>query len=496
MTGRYSTRTGVWHTIAGRSLMNTSEVTLAEIFAANGYDTGLFGKWHLGDNYPLRPQDQGFQKCLYLGGGGVTQTPDWWGNDYFDDTYRREDGSAEQCRGYCTDVWFDHALEFIDVHRDRPFFCYLATNAPHGPYLVAEEERRRYVDAGVPEPMASFYGMIANIDDNIGRLVRRLDEWRLAEKTMLIFMTDNGTAAGVATGRRAGEAVWRGFNAGMRGQKGAAYEGGHRVPFFIRWPAGGVVGGRDVAGLAAHLDVLPTLMELCNLRRHGGPPLDGTSLAAALRGQNDQLPDRTLFVHSQRIEHPEKWRNTSVMTNRWRLINGRELYDLPSDPGQERDLAGEQPQVVAELRAQYEQWWHSLTTVFDECVSISLGAEAVESVHLTCHDWHAESVPWSQSAVERDPQSNGFWMVDVVRAGKFEFTLRMRPEGVAYPLPARTARVKLGSAELEQPIPGGATLARLVLELQAGTAPLQTWLESDDGTSRGAFFVEVKRLTE
>ena len=178
MTGRYSTRTGVWHTIAGRSLMNTAEVTLAEVFAANGYDTALFGKWHLGDNFPLRPQDQGFQKCLYLGGGGVTQTPDFWGNDYFDDTYRREDGSTQQCQGYCTDVWFDHALQFIESQRERPFFCYIATNAPHGPYLVAEDDKRPYVDAGVPEPMASFYGMIANIDENIGRLVDRLDELR------------------------------------------------------------------------------------------------------------------------------------------------------------------------------------------------------------------------------------------------------------------------------------------------------------------------------
>jgi arylsulfatase A-like enzyme len=495
MTGRYSTRTGVWHTIAGRSLMNTAEVTLAEVFAANGYATGLFGKWHLGDNYPLRPQDQGFQKCLYLGGGGVTQTPDWWGNDYFDDTYRHEDGTPGQFHGYCTDVWFDQALQFIEVHRERPFFCYIPTNAAHGPYLVAEDDKRPYVDAGVPEPMASFYGMIANIDENIGRLVQRLDERQLADNTILIFMTDNGTAAGVATGRQAGDAVWRGFNAGMRGQKGAAYDGGHRVPFFIRWPAGGISGGRDVIGLAAHIDVLPTLMELCNLKRPEGPPLDGTSLAAPLRGLSE-VPDRTLFVHSQRIEHPEKWRNSSVMTNRWRLINGRELYDLPADPGQERDLAAQQPQVMADLRAEYERWWESLTPVLDQSVAITLGAEAENPVHLTCHDWHAENVPWSQAAVERDPPANGYWMVDVARRGKYEFTLRMRPKGVLHPLLARTARVNLGDVEGTQPVMGGATVSRIVLDLQPGTAPLQTWLDAGDGTSRGAYFVDVKRLDE
>jgi arylsulfatase A-like enzyme len=497
MTGRYSTRTGVWHTIAGRSLMNTAEVTLAEVFAANGYDTALFGKWHLGDNYPLRPQDQGFQKCLYLGGGGVTQTPDWWGNDYFDDTYRREDGSPVECQGYCTDVWFDRALQFIETHRQRPFFCYLATNAPHGPYLVAEDDKRPYIDAGVREPMASFYGMIANIDDNFGRLTRRLDERQLADNTILIFMTDNGTAAGVASGRRGGESSgWRGFGAGMRGQKGAAYEGGHRVPFFIRWPAGGIAGARDVQGLAAHIDVLPTLMELCNLKRPEGPLLDGMSLAAALRGESGQLPDRTLFVHSQRIEYPEKWRNSSVMTNRWRLINGRELYDQSADPGQERDLAAEQPQVMTELRAKYERWWQSLTPAFDQYVAITIGADEESPVHLTCHDWHAENVPWSQSAVERDPPANGYWMVNVSRSGRYEFTLRMRPEPVKYPLPAGTARVRVGDVERQQTIVDGATETRIVLKLEKGTAQLQTWLESGDGTSRGAYFVDVKRLSE
>ena len=135
MTGRYCNRTGVWHTIMGRSLLRRDEVTMADVFAAGGYRTGIFGKWHLGDNYPYRPQDRGFHEVLIHGGGGVGQTPDAWGNDYFDDTYLHN-GTPEKFSGYCTDVWFDGAMRFIEDNRDRPFFAYLATNAPHSPYRV------------------------------------------------------------------------------------------------------------------------------------------------------------------------------------------------------------------------------------------------------------------------------------------------------------------------------------------------------------------------
>jgi len=163
MTGRYSTRTGVWHTIMGRSLMNPDEVTMAEVFRDNGYETGMIGKWHLGDNYPLRPQDQGFEEAFYHLGGGVGQGPDYFGNDYFDDVYVRN-GVEEQTEGYVTDVWFDDALDFISRKKDKPFFLYLSTNAPHGPFLVAEKYSQPYIYAGAGEGSSRFFGMIANID--------------------------------------------------------------------------------------------------------------------------------------------------------------------------------------------------------------------------------------------------------------------------------------------------------------------------------------------
>ena len=503
MSGRYSTRTGVWHTIQGRSLMSPNEVTLAEVLAAGGYRTGMYGKWHLGDNFPCRPQDQGFQKTWHHGGGGITQTPDWWGNDYFDDTYTDENGKAEQFTGYCTDVWFDKALEFIEQSKsgDKPFFCYLATNAPHGPFNVAKEYSQPYVDAGVPERMALFYGMITNIDDNMGRLTARLDEWGIAEETILIFMTDNGTAAGVARPPRnqrdrTAQTPWAGFNDEMRGQKGSEYDGGHRVPFFIRWPGGGLEGGRDVDQLAAHVDVMPTLLQLCGVKRESGPPTDGASLVSVLNGDDEALRDRTLFVHSQRLEHVVKWRKSAVMTDRWRLVNGKELYDIRADHSQNSDVASANPEVVQRLTAAYESWWKSLSPVFDDYVRITLGDDAENPVRLTCHDWHTgdKPVPWNQRAVSNDPTHNGWWAVRVQAPGRYRFRLRMRPGGVTYDLPAGTAQLQIAEIDRTQPVNEGSLYADFEAELKPGDYRLQTELVAEDGKKRGAYFVDVRRL--
>ena len=220
MTGRYCNRTGVWHTIMGRSILRGDEVTMADVFGASGYQTGIFGKWHLGDNYPSRPEDRGFTESLVHGGGGVGQTPDFWGNDYTDDTYWHN-GTPTPCEGYCSDVFFSAAMDFAQESGDEPFFAYVPLNAAHTPYNIADEWVQPYRDAGLEARLARFYGIITNIDWNMGRLMDKLDELGIADDTILIFMTDNGTGD-------------RGFNAGMRGRKGSEYEGGHRVPFFMR----------------------------------------------------------------------------------------------------------------------------------------------------------------------------------------------------------------------------------------------------------------------
>ncbi len=488
MTGHYSNRTGVWHTIMGRSILLRDEITAGQIFAANGYRTGVFGKWHLGDNYPSRPQDRGFQETLVHGGGGVGQTPDYWGNDYFDDTYFKN-GVPHKCRGYCTDVFFKAALRFIEENRNRPFFCYLPTNAPHGPYRVPEKYAEPYKKPGVPNP--NFYGMIANIDWNLGKLLTRLQELGLYENTIVIFMTDNGTAAGFRGGRGR-EPV--GYNAGMRGTKGSQYDGGHRVPCFIRWPAGGLLGGRAVKHITAHVDILPTLIDLCGLKPPADIKFDGVSLRPLLQNPDCKWPDRILVVDSQRIEYPEKWRKSAVMSDRWRLIDGKELYDMTVDPGQRHDVAGRYPDVVKRLREAYEKWWADISPRFDLYARIALGDPAENPSRLTCHDWHGRRVPWHQGAIRRGLVANGFWAVEISRPGTYEFALRWFPREEDKVIEAKEARLKIGSFEASKQIEKGAVEVTFRVPLKPGKAKLQTWFIEANGRSRGAYFVYVKRL--
>ncbi len=492
MSGRYSNRTGVWHTIMGRSLMSPDELTLAEVFQANGYRTGMFGKWHLGDNYPLRPEDQGFDYAVRHGGGGVGQGPDYWDNDYFDDTYWRN-GVTEPFSGYCTDVWFREAIEFVRRNQDRPFFCYIATNAPHGPLLVDDKYAQPYRDQNVSEAMAKFYGMITNIDENLQLLRDELQQLGLAENTILIFMTDNGTANGWEPRRRDG---WQGFNAGMRGTKGSEYDGGHRVPFLIHWPDGELTGGRDVHQLTAHVDVLPTLVELCGLDKPDGPDLDGVSLHSILHGDVDALLERTLFVHSQRIAVPEKWRKTAVMTRQWRLVNGRELYDILADPGQQTDVAAANTQVVQSLTRQYDAWWESLKPTFDQFVRIGLGAAQDNPTQLMSHDWlttEQNQSAWSQSLVRRGLPGNGPWAVNIEHDGTYRFELYRWPKHLKQAAGCTHARLRIGELDLDSDMDTDDTHATFDVALRRGPAMLQTWLSGSDHQS-GAYFVWVTRM--
>jgi len=495
MTGRSCNRTGVWHTIMGRSLLRADEVTMADAFAAGGYATGHFGKWHLGDNYPFRPGDRGFGEVLRHGGGGVGQLPDYWGNDYFDDTYWHNE-VPKKYTGYCTDVWFDGAIRFIEANRDRPLFAYIPTNAPHGPLNIA----KKYIDMypGKNVPNARFYGMITNIDENIARLDKKLQALGLVENTILIFMTDNGTAGGLSGGK--------GFNAGMRGKKGSEYDGGHRVPCFIRWPAGGLAGGRDVKHITANVDLLPTLIELCGLKALEGVTFDGMSIAPLLRGDAAGWPDRVLITDSQRMEHLQKWRKSAVMTDRWRLVNGRELYDMTADPGQKKNVAAGNPKVVARLRAEYEKWWAGVWRRGSEYCNIVLGSDRENPSRLTSHDWHTGGgpVPWNQQAVRSGVKANGFWAVQVERDGEYEFALRRWPKVVDKPITAAIpggkairatkARIKIAGADETKPIGRGDTAAVFRLKLKAGPTKLQTWFLDGKGKGRGAYFVYVKRL--
>jgi arylsulfatase A-like enzyme len=348
MTGRYSARTGVWSTLNGCYIPRREERTLAHMFAAGGYGTAMFGKWHLGDSYPYGAEHRGFQHVVRHGAGVVGEIPDAWNNNYYDDTYLKN-GEWKKFEGFCTDIWFDECMDYIRTQKNKPFFCYLATNAPHGPFNSHEKYFKPYLEMGIPEKRARFYGLIANLDENIGRLMGFLERENLVEDTVVIFMGDNGTAGGVSLDYKTGitrpPSVKTGYNAGMRGVKTMPYEGGHRNACFVRYPAGGISGGRDVGGLSAHLDLMPTLAELCGVALPD-VRLDGASLVPQLKGTAESCPDRTLVVHNMQLVVPEKYKDYAVLSNRWRLVSRGissdvELFNMADDPGQVKNVASD-----------------------------------------------------------------------------------------------------------------------------------------------------------
>jgi len=409
----------------GRQNVSADYPTMADVFAANGYATGLFGKWHLGDNYPFRPQDRGFEKTVAIKGGAIDHIPNYWGNSNFDGTYY-DNGEPRKYTGYSTDIWFDEALRFIEEKKNQhqPFFAYIATNAPHSPFQVDESYAEPYRNnPDIPEPV--FYGMIAKIDENFGRLRAKLQEWGIEDNTILIYTSDNGSVAGVETGRD--EFVTKGYNAGMRGQKGSYYEGGHREPFFIRWPDGGLGKARDIDELSVITDVLPTLIELCGLTPPEGAKFDGVSLAAVLKGEKKQLPgDRIEFIAGDKL-----WKSV-VLTRRWRLVNGTELYDIKADPQQRNNVAAQNPDVVKKLRNVNEEWWKGLGSSISKIYPTPLGTDIANPVDLSATD------PVNHTGVIRANSSNktGSWPVDFQKPGTYRFSLRRWPKELNLPVGA------------------------------------------------------------
>jgi arylsulfatase A-like enzyme len=504
MTGRYCNCTGVWHTIAGRSLLRQDEVTIADVFKSNSYRTGIFGKWHLGDNYPFRPHDRGFETALYHGGGGVSQTPDYWGNDYFDDTYMLN-GEPVAFEGYCTDVWFREALKFIESSKDQQFFCYISTNAPHGPYNVDESYSDQY-KGKVPDYRADFYGMITCIDENVGRLTEKLAQLGIEKDTILIWMTDNGSSAGASLDRYG--FIQEGYNAGMRGMKGWEYDGGHRVPFFMRWSNGEFQHSKDIDQLSANIDVLPTLIDLCGFEPPDHIRFDGTSLKPLLYAE--KFDERVIVTDSQRIEYPIKWRKSATMTNRWRLINGVELYDIFNDVEQRNNIAESHSDVVQELRKHYEAWWELVSPTFDKDCPIIIGTEYEKITRLTCHDWHGEECAWNQGQIRKGEQCNGYWVVEIAKDGDYTFELRRwckeedraMTEGIegeisdwyhgGKALDVQTAYVKIGDQEQSKDIDPEAKGVTFNFSLKAGVTHLQTQLSNSEGLSLGAYYVYIQ----
>lgn len=437
MTGRFTDRLNCFHTIAGRSQLFKDETIIAQVFAQNGYKTAMFGKWHLGDNYPFRPEDRGFQEVMRIGGGGISQGPDYWGNDYFDDTYWHN-SVPEKYQGYCTDVFFGNAINFIEKHQSEPFFLYLATNAPHGPLFVPKKYYDIYEDEpSITEDQKRFYGMITNIDDNFKLLDNELDRLGLKDNTIVIFMTDNGTATGIEY--KDGKAY--GFDGGMRGKKNSEYDGGHRVPFFIRWPrvlGAKIDGGRDIKELTAHIDVFPTLVDLCGLKFVPVKPLDGTSLKPLLVEKENNWKPRTLITDSQREQNLVEWRKSSVMDDTWRLINGKELFNINKDPMQTKNLASGNPEVIGRLRLSYEKWWQSIIDegVNEKYAYIQVGTPYENPTRISAHDMHTGiyELIWHQYGALKASPGAGIFKIDFTTAGNYKISLCRYPResGLAF----------------------------------------------------------------
>jgi len=416
MSGRHTNRVNVFHTISGRSLLFEDEVIIPQIFARNGYTNGMFGKWHLGDNYPYRPEDRGFHEVVRHGGGGITQGPDYWGNDYFDDTYWHN-GETEGYKGYCTDVFFSEAIEFIEENKDHPFFCYISTNAPHGPLNLPEEYYNKYKDVDeLPERFKRFYGMITNIDDNFKVLREKLDALNLSDNTILIFMTDNGTAGGNKI-----------YDAGLRGGKGSEYEGGHRVPFFISWPAGGLSGGKDMDQLVAHYDLLPTFVDLLGLDFNPVKQLDGMSLVSLLYEPAPDWPNRILYMDTQRLQNLVKYRKYSVMDNNWRLVNGNELYNMNEDRGQKNNVISQNIEVADKLAAGYEKWWQSFMDegVNERYAYIKVGSPKENPSRISAHDMFTgkHGHTWHQYGAATASQATGRWKIEFLEDAEYSISL-------------------------------------------------------------------------
>ncbi len=500
MTGNHPGFTGAYRTSSGRTMMHPDEKTVGDLFASAGYATGMVGKWHLGDNAPHRPQDRGFQDVVWHRCGGVGQASDYWGNDYFDDTYERN-GKFEKFEGYCTDVWFREGMRFTEANKDRPFFLYLPTNAPHGPYRVPPEWAKPYT-GNKDVVNANFYGMIANLDHNMGLLRKHLTNLGLAENTILIFMTDNGTAGGAKFDGLDSEPLV-GFNAGMRGKKSSVYDGGHRVPFFIHWPQGGLNGGRDIGMLAAHIDVLPTLADLCDIPVPDDYSLDGMSLKPLLDKSNQSWRRDYHVVQfhggAGATSLPAKpFEYSVVLTERWRLVNsnGQSLYDIQVDPAQRIDIAEEYPEVISRLRADYDKFWTKVSPRLTP-VRIDIGNPAENPTALCSQDWHMPTgnPPWNFGTILKRPQVTGPWMLQVREAGRYRITLRQLPKEAKAAIVAERAKIEIADQSIEQPVEAGSQGVTFEVELPAGPAELVTYFYDEDGNAGGAYFTDVEALS-
>jgi arylsulfatase A-like enzyme len=514
MTGQHEFKVGITHTISGRSLLKPDVPTLPAHFQAAGYRTAIFGKWHLGDTYPSRPQDRGFEEVFIHLGGGIGQTPDYWGNSYFD-PHIQHNGKWTATTGYCTAVFSQAAWSWIDQASTQPWLAYLSLNTPHTPLQIDDKLAQKYLDKGLPESQARFYAMIDDLDREVGELLQQLEDRGLADNTIVLFMGDNGSAKG-------GRPDELEFNAGLRGTKASPYQGGVRVPCFIRWPAGNISVGRSVNELTSMIDIFPTLAELAGIPLEENTPTDGRSLVALLDATMDaQWADRTVVTHVGRWPNGQaeahKYKDSAIRNERFTLVNGKALYDLQNDRGEQQDVSMQYPEAFQTLTKQYNQWWSDVLAPAEDVSPITVGAAAAPISYLTCMDWSASAIkesgdkypPWNQSYVQALASGEalehitpfGAWKINFARTGSYRITLRTLPEEA----PKADARLENGSAQLilgdavhTQQIKSGARSIQFELNIERGVTTLETLIESADQSiaAHGAFYVEIEYVDQ
>jgi arylsulfatase A-like enzyme len=436
MTGRYSLRTGVRDTYNGGSTMATEEVTIAEILKGVGYSTGMFGKWHLGDSYPSRPGDQGFDESLIHLAGGIGQPGDFTtffrGDSSYFDPVLWYNGEQQAYSGYCSDIFADAAISFIEQNHKDPFFCYLSFNAPHTPLQVPEEYYNMYKDI---DPSAGFesddrpfqpmnendkedarkvYAMVSNIDDNVGKLLDKLDELNIAENTLVIFMTDNGPQQPR-------------YNAGMRGLKSSVFRGGVRVPFYWKLPSHNQE-NMDIATTSAHIDLLPSLAELCQAEIPGGLKIDGTSFLSLLQGEEvDELNNRSLFFYWTR-RYPELYNNIALQKGNFRLVGHTaydaaledfELFNIVEDAYEQENIIASNPALAAEMKDELDRMVFELTGSehMQNPPRIIIGSEHENPVWLNRNDAGGERAIWTKEEIY------GFWRVKILE-GRYDIRFK------------------------------------------------------------------------
>lgn len=444
MTGRYNYRTRCIDTWIGRSMVDPEEVTVAEVLSEAGYATGIFGKWHLGDSYPMRAIDQGFDEALVHRGGGLAQPADHPDNDRrYTDAILYRNGKPEHTEGYCTDVYFENAIDFISRKTDNnePFFTYIATNAPHGPFHdVPETLRKDYENEpledlfvpkvnerrlrGEKDKLGRIAAMITNVDENVGRLFAFLERKNLIENTLVIFLTDNGPN----TARYVGQ---------FRGKKSDVLEGGIRTPLWLHWPSKLPAGAkRDT--LAAHIDLMPTILDICEVDPPENVALDGRSLLPILLNAAAPWEERTLTIQTHRGTQPQRYHNFMTRDDRWKLVHpsgfGKqrfegepnfELYDLQNDPGETSDLASSEPDILDRLKEIYDTWFDDVSSTRPDNYApplIQAGTPHENPTVLTRQDWISEA--WG-------PQANGHWNVDFRSEGEYDVLIRFYKETTA-----------------------------------------------------------------